>query len=467
MITYTPHRKAHRRWRGPARICRTTVAVQALLVVTVTVVVCGLLQMSSMGSSLLGGSKGQQPIVNEHEEQAQEQSKYTYMYTTLTGYFQQDEQDTDAATFKFMNKNFGLLSRDYDSDTSLPGGGKDLTQWQRFEHHVSTLNTEHNDKTKRHGGADTGYILLFLGRHGNGYHNVAERYYGNAAWDCHFSALEGDPDGIMTWSDAHLTKEGQRQAREVNSFWRSQISSDGQKMSLPEKYFVSPLDRTLETAHLSFEGLLPNDRNFDGIVMEKIREGTGIHTCDRRSTLTHIKQRYPQYNFDLDPHLTENDGYFVPDGREPDSVLVARLRSFFDELVDGELVEGLERISITSHSGAIGAMLKVFGHRDFPLATGAVIPVLVKVDKVKVESRRGGGPAESGEGEPVLDLPPLSSDDHQSANNRDWNPIPACPAGLDLSTVGEKRWHMGLKEYLARVENGTIDIESIDHDYIG
>lgn len=37
-------------------------------------------------------------------------------------------------------------------------------------------------------------------------------------------------------------------------------------------------------------------------------------------------------------------------------------------------------ISLTSHSGAISSILRVIGHRKFPLATGSVIPVLVRAD---------------------------------------------------------------------------------------
>jgi hypothetical protein len=31
--------------------------------------------------------------------------------------------------------------------------------------------------------------VLFLGRHGEGYHNVAEAKYGTAAWDVRISSL--------------------------------------------------------------------------------------------------------------------------------------------------------------------------------------------------------------------------------------------------------------------------------------
>lgn len=35
-------------------------------------------------------------------------------------------------------------------------------------------------------------------------------------------------------------------------------------------------------------------------------------------------------------------------------------------------------ISFTTHSGSIASILRVIGHREFRLPTGAVIPVLIK-----------------------------------------------------------------------------------------
>ncbi|KAH0845980.1 phosphoglycerate mutase family protein [Fonsecaea pedrosoi] len=521
MIYYSPHRKVHRRWRGPTRLCRTTTAIQILLFLTVSLAVCGLLEMSDMGVSLLsssgqgvldihndngggaGGDGGKEDIGQEKEPaRPSAQTRYAYKYTTLDGYFLQDDLSTVAADFDFMATNFGLIDREYNSDESLPDNGRDMTVWQRFEHHISSLNRAAQDdddddddgdddrrNRKRH-GSSARYLLLFLGRHGNGYHNIAERYYGGEAWDCHYSALDGDPDGIMTWSDAHLSKEGQRQAREVNSFWTRQLAE--QKMSLPELWLASPLDRAMETADITFDGILPGGAKLEAIVMEKLREGTGIHTCDRRSDVSRIRQRFPTFNVDLDQYLTETDEFWDPDRREPDTALTERLRAFMDSLMDQhELIGGKERLSITSHSGAIGALLRVLNHRQFSLGTGAVIPVLIKVDKVPLDDdhddadrsrnakrsvlskdKRHGGSGEGGNHEePKLNLPDNDSGEGEKgtenanqtsdsdANDRSkWQPIPSCPADMDLPTIGHSRWGVGLREYLEGVENGTITI---------
>lgn len=52
---------------------------------------------------------------------------------------------------------------------------EDKTQWQRFERHVRQLNEK--------SGPETWFKVLFLGRHGQGWHNVAESLYGTPAWD--------------------------------------------------------------------------------------------------------------------------------------------------------------------------------------------------------------------------------------------------------------------------------------------
>lgn len=70
--------------------------------------------------------------------------------------------------------NFGLLNRTYPADQKLTHA-KDLTQWERFYNQVEKLNDESH--------SDVEYKVLFLGRHGEGWHNAAQTYYGDAAWN--------------------------------------------------------------------------------------------------------------------------------------------------------------------------------------------------------------------------------------------------------------------------------------------
>lgn len=60
---------------------------------------------------------------------------------------------------------------------------------------------------------------------------------------------------------------GKDQAKAANVFWRKQL--EVQRMPAPETYYVSPLDRCLSTANITFGGLnLPKGRYFAPVVKE-------------------------------------------------------------------------------------------------------------------------------------------------------------------------------------------------------
>jgi hypothetical protein len=116
-----------------------------------------------------------------------------FRITAVPGYFLQDDPTTDPDTFDYVRNpeilskttnpriisnnpnqvksNFGLIPRQYDQHLKLDQTG---SQWHRFAAHIQRLNAANkNQKLK----------VLFLGRHGEGVHNVAERKYGTKLWD--------------------------------------------------------------------------------------------------------------------------------------------------------------------------------------------------------------------------------------------------------------------------------------------
>jgi hypothetical protein len=95
-------------------------------------------------------------------------------YSTVIGLFQQDDPETDPANFDYSKTNLGLINRSYPTDAEFDPD-KRKTQWQRFEYYVRHL--------QRTGEGNITYKLLYMGRHGEGYHNVAEAFYGTEAWD--------------------------------------------------------------------------------------------------------------------------------------------------------------------------------------------------------------------------------------------------------------------------------------------
>ena len=105
-----------------------------------------------------------------------------------------------------MKENLGLIDREYESDRIFNRDTKDIdgkgaltvdsiaaragateeevrtskmTQWQRFGRFVEYLNRQAAQDVT----GTSRYIVLYMGRHGEGYHNVAERMYGTKEWD--------------------------------------------------------------------------------------------------------------------------------------------------------------------------------------------------------------------------------------------------------------------------------------------
>ncbi|KAL4808771.1 histidine phosphatase superfamily [Aspergillus unguis] len=291
---------------------------------------------------------------------------FHFHFSTVTGIFLQDEQSTDPDTFDYVSSNFGLITRLYPTDKADQTPESD-SQWKRLATYIASLNSSAESGTT--------YKLLFLGRHGQGVHNVAEARYGTALWDCRYSLLNGDAHG--DWFDARLTELGISQARTAHNAWKTQIARG---IPAPESYYVSPLLRCCETARVTFEGVgLPGTdegTGFKPVVKELLRETLGLHTCDARSPKSVISKAYPNYIFE--ENFSEEDPLHKADLRESDSARDAR---FYEFLSDIFAHDGNTFLSLTAHSGAITSILSVVGHRRFALETGGVIPVLVKAEK--------------------------------------------------------------------------------------
>jgi broad specificity phosphatase PhoE len=252
--------------------------------------------------------------------------------------FLQDLNTTSPTGFDFIATNFGLINRTYPSDSSCPSK-HNSTQWQRLAHYISTLN-QHSPRNEH-------YTLLFLARHGEGFHNAAETYYGTPAWNCYWSELDGN--STVTWADAQLTPSGISQALRVHAFWQRLLRDE--KIPAPQKYYSSPLSRCLDTARLTFSNLtLPIP--FKPVIKELLREGISAHTCDRRSTRSAISRQFPGFAFERG--FSESDPFWTPLRAEPAQNQDVRSKTVLDEI----LAQGLEYVSVSSHSGEIASLLR-------------------------------------------------------------------------------------------------------------
>lgn len=115
--------------------------------------------------------------------------------------------------------------------------------------------------------------------------------------------------------------------------------------------------------------------------MQLFRETIGLHTCDARSPKSTIQQTHPLYH--LEPRFSQPDPLWTRFARESNTARNLRLRT---ALFDIFAHDPSSVISITSHSGAIESVLNVTGHRAFGLVTGAMVPVLVRVERVAGEA---------------------------------------------------------------------------------
>ncbi|QSZ31660.1 hypothetical protein DSL72_001227 [Monilinia vaccinii-corymbosi] len=290
-------------------------------------------------------------------------------FRNVVGYFLQDDQDTDSETFNYTTTNFGLKDRVYDTDPEFDPE-RQKTQWERFENHVIKLNNQAPENVQ--------YKVLYLGRHGEGYHNIKETEVGKEAWDCYWSHLDGDANS--TWADSQLAPTGVAQALVANEFWEKLITT--QNISPPQSYYVSPLTRCLETCSLTFSSLsFPHSSPpFIPTIKELLREGISSHTCDRRRSKTYIHNLAPTWKFE--PKFLEEDPYWRANYSETQEAENRRFKTLLDDIF---MNDDSTFISLSSHSGAINTILRVISHRPFPLRTGAVIPVLIKGQYVSGE----------------------------------------------------------------------------------
>ncbi|KAI1186619.1 phosphoglycerate mutase-like protein [Nemania serpens] len=319
-----------------------------------------LLSLSATSLAWGWGNPGKHGQSHEH--------KSTINYTTISGFFLQDDAATDPKTFDYTTVNFGLINRAYPTDKEFDRHGK-KTQWQRFEHYVNILNL--------HADRDTQYKVLFMARHGEGYHNAAETYYGTPAWNCYWGPLDGN--GTVVWRDARLTEAGLAQCTKANAFWAHALAAD--KIPAPQSYYSSPLLRSATTANLTFGGLaLPRARPFRPTIKEFLREGISIRSCDSRSSKAAIAALLPRFRFEAGFVETDLLWRGAEDEGETAGAQLRRTKSVLDDIFSRD---GNTWVSITSHSGQIAASLSVLGHRVFGLSTGQAIPVLVRAMRVR------------------------------------------------------------------------------------
>jgi broad specificity phosphatase PhoE len=165
--------------------------------------------------------------------------------------------------------------------------------------------------------------ILHLIRHGHSLHNELFHKIGVQAFR------------IPLTIDAPLTQEGHIQSIELGHSW-------AQKKDI-ELVLVSPLTRTLETCINIF-----GDTDIPMISHEFLREyPIGEDTCNKRSSLSILKNRYPKVDFQLS---IDEDILWREDYRETVEELEERLRIMINYLKSRKE----KNIAIIGHSSFFG-----------------------------------------------------------------------------------------------------------------
>jgi len=273
-----------------------------------------------------------------------------YQYQILHGFFKQSELIPGTWLLGSAGEHFGAVD-------SSP------KRWINLVSRLEELNKSctPNETVK----------LLWLARHGQGYHNAAQTKY-QLEWEGGYALKYGDSE--YTWGpDPFLTPLGEQQARDDHEAWVAECK-DG--LSLPDSWYCSPMRRAASTLMLTFGSLRSMVKR--PIFVEELREHLGVNTCDKRSSKSILASEYP--SFDFHEPFDEEDELWVPDYREREPEMIIRLQAALNKILDREW-DSSKHISITAHSGAIRALCTALGHPTVALPTGGIIPVVVKITR--------------------------------------------------------------------------------------
>ncbi|KAI0286781.1 histidine phosphatase superfamily [Russula aff. rugulosa BPL654] len=258
----------------------------------------------------------------------------TRTFETIRGFFVQDALTTSTIIGPTPDY-FGLVSK----------------SWTEFVDAMNGLRAKRPDSVS--------YKVLFLGRHGEGTHNVAIEKYG-PRYSRTWARKKGD--GELTWGpDPRLTPLGEEQARSAHDAWEREILRG---LPVPQRFYCSPLTRAIRTLQLTFEGILPAD--LKPLILENCREHNGAHYCDKRRPKSEVQSEFPNFE----------DVTWTSEEREPRENMEKRAKLVLDRIFQDDHDDTY--ISITSHSGWIRSVLRVLGQGDYDIPTGGFVVVVVK-----------------------------------------------------------------------------------------
>lgn len=282
---------------------------------------------------------------------ALDKTEQKWVFEVVPNYFKQLLEETDETRFNYFDEHFGKLK-----------------PWQQIFEELDSLNANSSENEV--------YKLFLLGRHGQGYHNLANLKYGEKKWNEYW--LKRCGDGEIVWApDPELTELGLSQAKDNHHQLKVELA-DG--LRFPTKWYSSPFRRSIDTLIGTWDGHVDLKKS-KPYIMEDFRETIGVHLCDKRSPRSVIAEKYTEKGFIIEPGFEEEDIYFKDDYREKVWEQALRQNRALQYIFDTTDKQTDQFISITSHSGSIRTQLMALGHRPFAIGTGGMIPVLVKATR--------------------------------------------------------------------------------------
>ncbi|ODO04556.1 hypothetical protein I350_05160 [Cryptococcus amylolentus CBS 6273] len=273
-------------------------------------------------------------------------------FEVVQGFFVQNGPKPKHVEFEeILQKSFGLVDQSPE-------------RWTNLKASLKKLQDEAPEGVQ--------YKVLFLGRHGQGWHNFGNAKYGDD-WDHKWALLTGDDE--ITWGpDPPLTPLGIQQAQSIYAAWSREVKQGAPVGAGQMKWLVSPLVRTNQTLEASWGELVEGKPE----AWEDLREIYGYHTNDLRYTKTELQKRFPNVDFSS---ITEDDELWTPEPRETYEHAGLRGQRAMDRLFsEGGPSETF--ISVTAHAAFYRSLLKVLNHQEYELETGEMIPVVVKATKL-------------------------------------------------------------------------------------
>ena len=128
---------------------------------------------------------------------------------------------------------------------------------------------------------------LYWIRHGYAEHNDVFKQIGEKAY--------------FSIRDSNLLFKGIQEATELSKNIPNNI----------ELVLISPLSRTLETAHLIFNTQIQEkDQKINFIVLDELLEyPQGLHICNKRQTKTYLNAKYPKFDINIPEEITWNNTF--------------------------------------------------------------------------------------------------------------------------------------------------------------